>query len=751
MNKAKAGLSRIATITLLFLVGYGARVHGVPVSSQLYSGWTNYKDYTMDPSAAGIGSNLIKFPVLVRLTSVNSAILSSPTSPADLRFAKGSNLNVAYPYQIDEWDTANHQASIWVLVDTVFSASTAQSFRMYWGNDTAIAGSNATAVFDTGNGFAGVYHFSNNIFDATAYARNATVASATDTLGIIGHARKFVEANNDSVMIPGLMGSNATVTLSLWVNETAIGGSANGVDLISLGDNAAIRSLYNNSTPLLDSLNGFYYGNSNWQNVYSSGGTSVLGQGWKYLAYVINPASSTEQVYLNGQVIASGTLNYAINYSGRGANTLIGHHANGNSAYYGLGGLIDEPRVDKVARSSDWINFCYATQNPKQTAVFEVPAVPTLTAPTNNAVNQPVTPNLMWTMGSSATSYSVLISTSSSFGTTVFSQSGIPTTSTTAAGLANTTTYYWEVNATNVTLTSAWSGIWSFTTTSTPPPGAPVLATPTNGATAQPVALSLNWGTVNLATSYGARVSTNSSFSPGSLAFSQSGLTSHTVAISGLANSTVYYWSANAANAGGSGSWSSVWSFTTNGAPPSAAPQLSAPGDGLGGFSIPVTFQWQTVTGASSYELQVGTAQAFGSTVLDQTGITGNSISVKSLSGNMGYYWRAAAWNGNGAGPWSSVWYFGTSGTRTITRANAAVHPDFSVHGGVLSYSLPASGAVEISFSDLLGRVALMLNRKQIAGKYAVDLKTCNLAAGQYLVRFKAAGLEKRASVLITR
>lgn len=751
MKKAKVDLSRIATIALLSLAGYGATVLAVPVSGSLYSGWSNYKDYMMDPSATGISSNLVKFPVLVRLTSVNSAILSNPTSPADLRFAKGSNLNVSYPYQIDEWDTANHQASIWVLVDTVFSASTAQSFRMYWGNDTASAGSNPTAVFDTGNGFAGVYHFSNNILDATAFARNATVASATDTLGIIGHARKFIEANDDSVMIPGLMGSNATLTLSLWVNENAIGGSANGVDLISLGDNAAIRSLYNNSTPLQDSLNGFYYGNGNWQNIYSPGGTNVLGQGWKYLAYVINPASSTEQVYLNGRVVASGTLNYALNYSGRGANTIIGHHANGNTAYYGLGGLIDEPRVDKVARTADWINFCYATQNLNQTAVFEVPAVPTLTAPTNSAVNQPVTPNLMWTMGSAATSYSVLISTSSSFSTTVFNQSGIPTTSVTASGLAITTAYYWEVNATNVNLTSAWSSIWSFTTTGTLPPGAPVLALPTNGATAQPVALSLNWGTVNLATTYGVQVSTNSSFASGSIAFSQSGLTTHAVAISGLANSTVYYWSANAANAGGNGSWSAVWSFTTAGAPPSTAPQLAAPGNGLGGFSLPINFQWQAVTGATSYELQVGTAQAFGSTVFDKTGITADSITVKTLLGNMGYYWRAAAWNGNGPGPWSSAWYFGTAGTSIISRAITGIHPDFSVNGEVLSYSLSASGAVEISFSDLLGRSALVLNRKQIAGKYAVDLKSCNLAAGQYLVRFKTAGFEKRASVVITR
>jgi hypothetical protein len=58
---------------------------------------------------------------------------------------------------------------------------------------------------------------------------------------------------------------------------------------------------------------------------------------------------------------------------------------------------------------------------------------------------------------------------------------------------------------------------------------------------------------------------------------------------------------------------------------------------------------------------------------------------------------------------------------------------------------------VEISFSDLLGRSALVLNWNQSAGRHALQLKNCNLSAGQYIVRFKAAGVEKQAEVMITR
>jgi hypothetical protein len=59
------------------------------------SGWNNSLTYVMNPNAAGITANLANFPVLIRLTSTNSAIFSGAMAGgADLRFAKGSNTAV---------------------------------------------------------------------------------------------------------------------------------------------------------------------------------------------------------------------------------------------------------------------------------------------------------------------------------------------------------------------------------------------------------------------------------------------------------------------------------------------------------------------------------------------------------------------------------------------------------------------------------------------------------------------------------
>ena len=160
----KKEVSRI--FRLVVLGGMVSTILASSVSGQLYTGWTSYQDYGLNTVATGISTNQVNFPVLLRLTSANAAVFSNPTSPANLRFAKGGNLNVGYPYQVQRWDATDELAEIWILVDTVFSGSTSQSLRMYWGNAGATAASSGPAVFSAVNGFVAVWHLS-DLTDAT--------------------------------------------------------------------------------------------------------------------------------------------------------------------------------------------------------------------------------------------------------------------------------------------------------------------------------------------------------------------------------------------------------------------------------------------------------------------------------------------------------------------------------------------------------------------------------------------------------
>jgi hypothetical protein len=154
------------------------------------------------------------------------------------------------------------------------------------------------------------------------------------------------------------------------------------------------------------------------------------------------------------------------------------------------------------------------------------------------------------------------------------------------------------------------------------------------------------------------QVSTSATFA--TTVVDQSGITGTSQAVSGLANNTSYYWRVRATNAGGTSAWSSVWSFTTVVAAP-GVPVLMSPADRATEVEVNPTVQWQAVTGAVSYQVQVATSSDFGTLVLDQSG-TGTSSAVSGLTNNTTYYWRVRAVNAGGTSVWSSVWSFTTVG-----------------------------------------------------------------------------------------
>ena len=193
----------------------------------------------------------------------------------------------------------------------------------------------------------------------------------------------------------------------------------------------------------------------------------------------------------------------------------------------------------------------------------------------------------------------------------------------TTGSLSNMTTYYWEVSATNANGTSAWSGMWSFTTIIAAP-GAPTLSSPSTGASGQSVTPTLTWaaGSGGTPASYAVQVSTTATFS--STVYSQSGVTGGTsVTTSSLSNLTTYYWEVNATNANGTSAWSGVWSFTTIIAAP-GTPMLSTPSTGAINEPIAATLTWAAGSGGTpaSYAVQVSTSTTFSSTVYSQSGVT---------------------------------------------------------------------------------------------------------------------------------
>jgi hypothetical protein len=96
--------------------------------------------------------------------------------------------------------------------------------------------------------------------------------------------------------------------------------------------------------------------------------------------------------------------------------------------------------------------------------VTSSPSPPTLISPFDGETNVALNPAFSWNASAGADSYELQVATNVNFTNIVVDQSGITATSyTPASPLSNDATYYWQVNATNISGTS-WSNVWSFHT-----------------------------------------------------------------------------------------------------------------------------------------------------------------------------------------------------------------------------------------------------------------------------------------------
>lgn len=171
------------------------------------------------PSGAGVPGNVVNFPVLVRLTASNFNFGQAKSDGSDIRFATSNGAPLSY--EIERWNAGTQQAEIWVRVDTVYGNDSTQSLVMQWGNGNAAAQSNSAAVFDTADGFQGVWHLGETgggiAKDATAnhYDGTPSDTAPASVAGTIGLCRSFNGSSNFIRM-------NGTATSKLNFPENGI-------------------------------------------------------------------------------------------------------------------------------------------------------------------------------------------------------------------------------------------------------------------------------------------------------------------------------------------------------------------------------------------------------------------------------------------------------------------------------------------------------------------------------------------------
>jgi hypothetical protein len=290
------------------------------------------------------------------------------------------------------------------------------------------------------------------------------------------------------------------------------------------------------------------------------------------------------------------------------------------------------------------------------------PAIPGLAYPSDSMNGIAVAPVLSWNFAAHAATYELQVARDPQFSNLAVTRNGLTAYRLRCTGLDNSTEYWWRVRARNAAGVSDWSAIWLFITL----PGRrdiPVLSYPADGAIHQPTAFDLAWHQSGSARSYRLQLSESSDFTTSVI--DREGIIDTTFALSGLANTTAYFWRVKAMTAGGESDWSAIWKFITLPGR-NDIPALSYPVDGATDQPVAFDFCWHPNGSALSYGIQLSQASDDTTLLIDQSGIVDTSFGIAGLANNTAYYWRVNARTAGGITDWASA------GFRTIVGAAPA-------------------------------------------------------------------------------
>jgi hypothetical protein len=355
----------------------------------LFPGWPYAARLTINTTASGtdITEDVFAFPLLVRLSSDT---LGSPGGIAfdfsqaagtgdDIRFSNSDGTTL--PSEVEQWDSAAGTAAIWVRVDTILGNSDAQHLLMHWGAlSQSSSGSNGAAVFDTANGYAGVWHFADTspFADATANGNDGIDSGTVAREGIIGQARFYGGTSF------GYVPDNATLepvslTVSCWVKmdgafETAVidsfpkfmhkgfTGSATGFGSYAL---ELRNNSYRTSSFQVASLDSTYH--------FAASQTDHELETWYLLTGTFDSRTKIGTYYVNGNPVGTFSTPDSILYLTEtdypltfGAQLTRGDPTKPDAQ---IRGSIDETRLSSRVRSAAWIRLCYENQKPGSTVV----------------------------------------------------------------------------------------------------------------------------------------------------------------------------------------------------------------------------------------------------------------------------------------------------------------------------------------------------------------------------------------------
>lgn len=326
-----------------------------------YDQWPSRKAGTLRFSGAGgftLESMISNIPILVHLSG-------DPVSPSDrtgssLRFADGGGNHL--PYEIERWDPVKREADVWVLLREARKRSDAHGIMVYWGLPDVPDWSNGAAVFDTADGWVGVWHFQGGdpLRDVTANRLRLSGSGWEKAKGIAGDGIRL--RSGGRLTTPGsLLALTGTALATAWIRPDSIGRSGNVLRLVASGTDSAAWTLRVGDTAGAWRA-GFQTPTMGSALFPPTLTLPVKHDAWTHLGGLIDPVRPASRIRL---LVDSTMLTEQRWDSVRIAPSRAVLEVGG-----GWNGVLDEVRVRRDIEHPDVVRFEWGTGRPEATVVW---------------------------------------------------------------------------------------------------------------------------------------------------------------------------------------------------------------------------------------------------------------------------------------------------------------------------------------------------------------------------------------------
>jgi hypothetical protein len=278
--------------------------------------------------------------------------------------------------------------------------------------------------------------------------------------------------------------------------------------------------------------------------------------------------------------------------------------------------------------------------------------------PTDGSQIQTTRPIFQWPANVGVKTYTLQVSTTSTFASLLLNTSTSSTSYAVGTALPANQQLYWRVKLNTGSYLYMPKGYLSFKSGN--PPGTPKLTSPVANGLLTAYTPLLDWSDATLPagitlTNYQVQVSTDPKFATSFI--DKTTAASSFPVTTPLSPDTKYYWRVQALGSNGhTSNWSSASYFRAAMLPTSLTAPANTASPAMTIFRP--TFSWNTVSGASSYTIQISTSSAFSSLLINIKASGTSYLPTIDLPLNKVLYWRVRAEGVNGPSLWSPVWSF---------------------------------------------------------------------------------------------